>query len=45
MILLARTTPADEVERRSDGLSLFLVDLRDAVDEGSTAEDANRQGT
>ena len=28
MILLARTTPLEQVERRSDGLSLFLVDLR-----------------
>ncbi len=34
MILLARTTPADEVERRSDGLSVFLVDLRAARDNG-----------
>jgi acyl-CoA dehydrogenase len=34
MILLARTTPADEVERRSDGLSVFLVDLRQARDDG-----------
>ncbi|HET7272496.1 MAG TPA: acyl-CoA dehydrogenase family protein [Rubrobacter sp.] len=30
MILLARTTPLDEVERRSRGLSVFLVDLREA---------------
>ncbi len=29
MVLLARTTPADEVEKRTDGLSVFLVDLRD----------------
>lgn len=29
MLLLARTTPREEVERRSAGLSLFLVDLRD----------------
>ena len=28
MLLLARTTPADEVERRGDGLSVFLVDMR-----------------
>jgi len=28
MLLLARTTPAEEVERRTDGLSVFLVDLR-----------------
>ncbi len=27
MLLLARTTPADQVARRTDGLSVFLVDL------------------
>jgi acyl-CoA dehydrogenase len=27
MLLLARTTPADEVEKRTDGLSVFLVDM------------------
>src|SRR5215213_258777 len=30
MILLARTTPLEEVEKRSSGLSVFLVDLREA---------------
>ena len=30
MILLARTTPYDEVAKKSDGLSVFLIDLRDA---------------
>jgi acyl-CoA dehydrogenase len=30
MILLARTTPADELAKRSDGLSVFLVDMRAA---------------
>jgi acyl-CoA dehydrogenase len=30
MMLLARTTPLDKVERRTGGLSLFLVDLRAA---------------
>ena len=29
MILLARTTPLEEVEKRSRGLSAFIVDLRD----------------
>jgi acyl-CoA dehydrogenase len=29
MLLLARTTPLADVERRGDGLSLFLIDLRD----------------
>jgi len=28
MVLLARTTPADEVERRVDGLSVFLFEMR-----------------
>jgi len=36
MILLARTTPLDEVRRRSEGLSVFLVDLRKAVGNGLT---------
>jgi acyl-CoA dehydrogenase len=29
MLLLARTTPADQVRKRSDGLSVFLVDTRE----------------
>ncbi len=29
MLLLARTTSADQVKKRSDGLSVFLVDMRD----------------
>jgi acyl-CoA dehydrogenase len=29
MVLLARTTPIDEVENRLDGLSVFLVEMRD----------------
>lgn len=32
MVLLARSTPLEEVERRTDGLSLFLVDMRDRGD-------------
>jgi acyl-CoA dehydrogenase len=32
MLLLARTTPLDQVERRGDGLSVFLVDMRTAGD-------------
>jgi acyl-CoA dehydrogenase len=34
MLLLARTTPADQVKKRSDGLSCFLVDLREAKGNG-----------
>ncbi|MCA3177459.1 MAG: acyl-CoA/acyl-ACP dehydrogenase [Burkholderiaceae bacterium] len=36
MILLARTTPLAEVARKADGLSVFLVDLREAVGRGLT---------
>ncbi|MEI8144669.1 MAG: acyl-CoA dehydrogenase family protein [Alphaproteobacteria bacterium] len=31
MILLARTTPLAEVQKKSDGLSVFLVDVKDAM--------------
>ena len=31
MLLLARTTPREEVKKRTDGLSVFLVDMRLAV--------------
>src|SRR4051794_24328102 len=34
MVLLARTTPREEVRRKSDGLSVFLVDLEQAVGHG-----------
>ena len=36
MILLARTTPLDQVKRKSEGMSIFLVDLREAVKKGMT---------
>jgi len=29
MLLLARTTPVDRVQRKTDGLSVFLIDIRD----------------
>ena len=32
MVLLARTTPVEEMEKRSEGLSVFIVDLRDVGD-------------
>jgi len=31
MILLARTTPRDQVHKKSEGLSVFIVDLREAL--------------
>ena len=34
MLLLARTTPPDKVKKRSEGLSVFLVDLREAKGRG-----------
>ena len=34
MLLLARTTPYDQVARKVDGLSVFLVDMREAVGRG-----------
>ena len=34
MILLARTTPLAEVGRKSEGMSIFLVDLREAMQRG-----------
>jgi acyl-CoA dehydrogenase len=36
MILLVRTTPIDQVTKRTDGLSVLLVDLREAVGHGLT---------
>jgi acyl-CoA dehydrogenase len=36
LLLLVRTTPLDQVAKRTDGLSLLLIDLRDAVGRGVT---------
>ncbi|AOB29394.1 acyl-CoA dehydrogenase [Bordetella sp. H567] len=36
MILLARTTPLADVRRKSEGMSIFLVDLREAIGKGLT---------
>jgi acyl-CoA dehydrogenase len=36
MILLARTTPLAEVTKRSEGMSIFIVDLREAIGHGLT---------
>jgi acyl-CoA dehydrogenase len=35
MLLLARTTAADQVEKRTEGLSTFVVDMRKALDAGT----------
>ncbi len=34
MILLARTTPLAEVTKKSEGMSIFIVDLREAIGKG-----------
>ena len=38
MVLLARTTPRDQVQRKSEGLSVFIFDLREAVGNGLTVK-------
>ncbi|MFM8556881.1 MAG: acyl-CoA dehydrogenase family protein [Betaproteobacteria bacterium] len=34
MLLLARTTPLDEVKKKTEGLSVFLVDIRECLGKG-----------
>ena len=36
MLLLARTTPRDQAKRRTDGLSTFIVDMRETLGKGMT---------
>ena len=36
MLLLARTTPKEEVKSKTEGLSIFLVDMREALGNGLT---------
>ena len=36
MILLARTTPLADVKKKSEGMSIFVVDLREAIGKGLT---------
>jgi acyl-CoA dehydrogenase len=38
MILLARTTPLSDVAKKSEGMSIFIVDLRDAIGHGLTVQ-------
>jgi acyl-CoA dehydrogenase len=38
MLLLARTTPLDDVKKKTDGLSVFLIDMRKAVGKGMRIE-------
>ena len=36
MLLLARTTPREQVKRKTEGISVFLVDMREALGRGLT---------
>jgi len=36
MLLLARTTPKEQVQKRTEGLSVFIVDMREALKSGMT---------
>lgn len=36
MVLLVRTTPRDECKKSTDGMSVLLVDMRDAIGKGLT---------
>ncbi|CAN7537412.1 acyl-CoA dehydrogenase family protein [Bosea sp. LjRoot237] len=36
MLLLARTTPRDQVAKRTDGLSVFILDMHEALQAGLT---------
>lgn len=38
MILLARTTPKEHVSKKVDGMSIFLVDLREAIGNGLSVQ-------
>ena len=38
MLLLARTSPREEVAKRHNGISVFLIDLRDALEGGLTIQ-------
>lgn len=39
MVLVARTTPLEEVEKKTEGLSLFLVDIKDAKAQDAISAD------
>ncbi|EIF31982.1 acyl-CoA dehydrogenase [Burkholderia sp. Ch1-1] len=38
MILLARTTPLADVKKKSEGMSIFIVDLHEAIGQGMTVQ-------
>ncbi|MDF9746023.1 acyl-CoA dehydrogenase family protein [Natrinema salsiterrestre] len=40
IVLVARTTPLEDVDKRTRGISMFLVDLEDALDQGALEMEA-----
>ncbi|WP_323018371.1 acyl-CoA dehydrogenase family protein [Castellaniella sp.] len=38
MVLLARTTPLEQVQKKSEGMSIFMVDLKSAIGQGLTVQ-------
>jgi acyl-CoA dehydrogenase len=44
MVLLARTTPLADVRKRSEGLSVFLVDVKDAIAQGMSVQPIRNMG-
>ncbi|HJV84393.1 MAG TPA: acyl-CoA dehydrogenase family protein [Noviherbaspirillum sp.] len=38
MILLARTTPLSDVKKKSEGMSIFIVDLHEAIGKGMSVQ-------
>ena len=44
MILLARTTPLDQVKRKSEGMSIFIVDVNMALKHGMTIKPEQEPG-
>src|SRR5690606_28539557 len=38
MILLARTTPLAEVKKKSEGMSIFMVDIKEAMKSGMVVQ-------
>ncbi len=44
MLLLARTTPKDRVAKRTDGLSIFILDMREALKDGLATRGRSASG-
>ncbi len=38
MVMLARTTPREQCKKKTEGMSAFIVDLRDAIDNGLSVQ-------